>query len=206
MFPLALCVESSRCLAGSTVGPFHHLMSLQTVDIASVDVLGDALRLHLGPNLLPAVATSHIRLGPSITVVLEALAASHRVTVTYGGSEAIVETGACRNGGDPVSTLVSPDRLPSSYRQTIAHGTYCFAGRKITGQSELEDGARMLRAISGRPGSLVVGFPGHPDALTGLVLDTSDQHSLAWSSWHLYPGVDPHMIVTTSALELQEVA
>jgi hypothetical protein len=181
-------------------------MSLLSVDVPPADVIGDALRLHLGPNALPAVAGIRVPVGPDLVLVLEVLAASHRVTVLRSGRPVLVETVACLTGSPLDAPPVDPAALPGAHAVDLGAGCYRFTSERRDGPAPLAEAARLVRALSGRGDALTVGFPGHPDALTGLAMVGAAPAPLAWSTWHLYPGADPHVVATTSVMNLREVA
>lgn len=175
-------------------------MSLLSVDVPPADVIGDALRLHLGPNALPAVASVQVPLAGIGVVVLEVLAASHRVTVVVHDIPVLVETVACATGSTIDPEPVAASALPTRYEGDVGTGTYRFTSDRLSGGRAVTETARHLRALSRRSDALTVGFPGHPDALTGLALVPAPVGTVAWSSWHLYPGADAHVVATTSLL------
>ncbi|HRA34715.1 MAG TPA: DUF2617 family protein [Acidimicrobiales bacterium] len=181
-------------------------MSLLSVDVPPADVIGDALRLHLGPNALPAVAAIRVPVGPHRVLVLEVLAASHRVTLLLHGRPALVETVACATGSPLDAEPVDPYSLPTAHAVDLEPGGYRFTSERRDGHGAVTDAARHVRTLSGRGDALTVGFPGHPDALTGLAVASGPPATLAWSTWHLYPGATPHVVATTSIIELREVA
>ena len=185
-------------------------MSLFPVDISPADVVGDALRLRLGPNTLSAVASCRVELGSEargeLTAVLEVLTASHRVTLISGGRDLVVETVACDPGAStPAAGVVDAFRLPEEHRWATELGPSCFTSRTLHGQTSLDRARAEIDDLDGRAGSVVVGFPGHADALTAVVADRAGLE-LRWRTWHLYPGSDPHHVTTTTTLTLQEAS
>lgn len=182
-------------------------MSLLSVDVPPADVIGDALRLHLGPNALPAVAAVRVPVGHGCTVVLEVLAASHRVSLHRHGRPVLVETVACATGSplDPEPVLASV--LPAHHAATVEGGTYRFASARFEGIAAVDRHATVVRTLGGRADALTVEFPGHPDALTGLAVEpapsvAASPVTVSWSTWHLYPGTAPHVVTTTSSVHL----
>ena len=201
-------------------------MSILSVDVPPTDVIGDALRLHLGPNGLHAVASRRVALGGGWALVLEVLAASHRVTVESPAGPVLVETVAC--GIEAGSPPVDPDRLPGRHEVAVAGGRYHFASERGDGPA-VEAAAERLRAAGARTDTLVVGFPGHPDALTGLVVQaetvpartvpsgadhapadpgagagTGAPATVRWATWHVYPGAAGHVVTTSSSFARSE--
>lgn len=181
-------------------------MSIHSVDVPPTDVIGDALRLHLGPNGLDAVALRRVELADGWALVLEVLAASHRVTLESPTGPVLVETVACGAGSD--RPAVDPERLPAVHQSDFAAGRYVFSSQRGEGP-EATAAAERVRAVGGRSDSLVVEFPGHPDALTGLVVDVSPaagaaSDTVAWSTWHVYPGAAAHVVATSSSFVRSE--
>lgn len=165
-------------------------------DVPVVDVAGDALRLVLGRTEAPAVASRTWSRGPW-TIVAEVLAASHRMTACAPGREAI-ETVACDVGSvDPVDA----SSLPRRHVHRAPTHTATFSSEQVSGHHAVRALAARLRADAGRDDHLVVSFPGHPDALTAVHLEAPTSSSLAWRTWHLYPGRSAHAVVTTTTLE-----
>lgn len=177
-------------------------MSLLSVDVPPADVIGDALRLHLGPNALPAVALVRVPVAGIGVVVLEVLAASHRVTVVHHDRPVLVETVACATGSALDPEPVDPSALPACHHDLLGTGSYRFTSDRLAGARAVAETARHLRTLSQRSDALTVGFPGHPDALTGLAVAPAPAGTVAWSTWHLYPGADPHVVATTSVLDV----
>lgn len=175
-------------------------------DVTPADVIGDALRLHLGRTVWPAVAHEVVPVPGVAQVMLEVLAASHRVTVLAPDGnpdhEWLVETVACGTADAPP---VSADHLPSSHESVGGHGTYRFRSRTDHGDDAVRRAATAVRAM---PRGLAVAFPGHPDALTGLAVSPveatgpSGAGGVAWSTWHVYPGATPHVVTTSSTFSL----
>lgn len=177
-------------------------MSLLSVDVPPADVIGDALRLHLGANALPAVASVRVPVAGIGVVVLEVLAASHRVTVLHHDRPVLVETVACATGSTLDPEPVDASALPTRHEDVSDLGAYRFTSDRLGGTGAVTETARHLRTLSHRADALTVGFPGHPDALTGLALVPAPAGTVAWSSWHLYPGADAHVVATTSVLDV----
>lgn len=174
--------------------------------VVPVDVTGSALRLHLGATTWPSVASERFEQPDGIVLVFEVLAASHRVTLLddRGGSgePLIVETVAC---GDSGSAPVRSDELPRGHSHEVGSGHYRFGSSTVHGTTAVADTAEIVRSRTGsiQPG-LAVAFPGHPDALTALVIDHApNQDGIGWSTWHIYPGDNPHVVTTTSTFSLR---
>lgn len=166
--------------------------------VTPADVIGEALRLHLGPTAWPAVASRSFTVG-SHEVLLEVLAASHRVSVRPAGAAAatLVETVACGAASTPP---VDSEQLPVRHVAALARATYQFESATRFGPDGVERAAREVRHVDH---GLQVAFPGHPDALTGIRLQPQDptgdtEPSITWTTWHVYPGTLPHVVTTSS--------
>ncbi len=174
-------------------------MSLLPLDLPLADVVGDALRLHIGPTDLPAVASVNVSLGGGRRLLLEVLAASHRATVLVSDVALLTETVACAVEGGSGQSPVDPSRLPLTH---TLEG-YRFASRRLEGSVALAQEVAEVRRLGDRGDSVVVGFPGHPDALTGLTVGEYSERSVTWRTWHLYPGPTPHVVTTFSQFDLR---
>ena len=173
--------------------------------VTPADVIGEALRLHLGPTAWPAVASRSFSVGP-FEVMLEVLAASHRVRVcrqvTGSTLDVLTETVACGTAATPP---VANDRLPSHHRADLRGATYQFSSATEFGDAAVGAATTAVRTIDC---GLQVGFPGHPDALTGISLHVAassigdEPTALSWTTWHVYPGARPHVVTTSSNLAL----
>lgn len=153
---------------------------------ATPDLSADGLVLAFrsSPHL-EVVATTSAPLGGALgSVVVEVLAASHRVHLLDGTSTVATEQVAC---------LGAPPASPMPTRATHEAGGRCLrfsASRPELGAEALSRLASRLRTCDDER-TLVVSFPGHPDALTSVqVLDDG------WETWHLYPGAAPHALRT----------
>jgi hypothetical protein len=170
-------------------GAVLHLQLDSRPGIADVSADGLTLRFCATPGL-DVVGTVTARLEAlRLTVLVEVLAASHRVHVLDDDGILATEQVACV--GSPPS-----EALPG-------HASHEARGHRIDFRSErpdldptaLADLATELRSMAGDDGVLVVSFPGHPDALTSVrVLDAG------WESWHLYPGDRPHAVRTSTTV------
>ncbi|MEZ5375758.1 MAG: DUF2617 family protein [Acidimicrobiales bacterium] len=169
------------------------------IDVESVDTDGRALRLHTGPTPHHAVRTLAVDLGPW-RVDLDILSASHRVTVRAGdgATELLVrETVACGASDDAVDA----DTLPGTYGWSVNEWEVQFTSKTVVGDDAVRMAASQLEHLHDVPTAIVGRFPGDDLALTALVADLqmlpiSGAAQLAWHSWHLYPGVDPHAVIT----------
>lgn len=158
----------------------------------NADVSADGLSLRFaGTPGLDVVATMSgtVRDG-ELSVVVEVLAASHRVHVFDDDGLLATEQVACLAG------VAAGERLPASARHDVGDRRLDFTSERPT-----VDGAALaalaaeLRASSRRDDALVVSFPGHRDALTSVRLLPD-----GWETWHLYPGEDAHAVRTRTVL------
>ena len=120
-----------------------------------------------------------------LAVVVEVLAASHRVHLLDDDGVVATEQVACV---DPAPG----GRLPT----TASHVGRGHRLEFSSEQPDLDDStlaglAADLRSDPDDDGSLVVSFPGHRDALTSVRVLAD-----GWESWHLYPGARPHAVRT----------
>lgn len=151
------------------------------------DVSADGLVLRFGgtPGLDVVGTLSGTLEQLGLTVVLEVLAASHRVHVLDDDGVLATEQVACV---DPVPVEPLPARAS---HQVGEHGLEFRSERPDLDGSTLASLAVELRSGAADDAALVVSFPGHRDALTSVrVLGDG------WETWHLYPGERPHAVRT----------
>lgn len=145
---------------------------------------GLVLAFRSSPHLEVVGTMSAQLAGGRGSVVVEVLAASHRVHLLEGADTVATEQVACL-GASPASPL--PARAT---HEAGRHRLRFTASRPELGAEGLTRLASRLRTADGDR-ALVVSFPGHPDALTSVqVLDDG------WETWHLYPGAAPHALRT----------
>ncbi len=185
---------SSRRATTLDTAPLHTAL----LDVEPLDTDGRLLRLHCHQTGHRAVARSTLSFG-AVTVELDVLAASHRVTVrpTHDRSSnaewQIDETVACATN----AAAVESGALPPVYTWRTGPWHLAFESTLERGSEMVETSAADLAARHGEPNHLIVAFPGHHHALTGLQVAGSPD-SLTWRTWHLYPGDDPHVVLTTT--------
>lgn len=152
------------------------------------DVSADGLALSFAATPgLEVVATQEVALGERLTVVVEVLAASHRVHVRGGGGVLASEQVACLG---PVAA-----GLPAAATHVTGDLRLEFASERpaLDGAGLAALATRLRDAADAR--TVVVSFPGHADALTSVrVLDDG------WETWHLYPGPDPQAVRTRTTV------
>lgn len=166
-----------------------HLQLDSRPGIADVSADGLTLRFAGTPGLRVVGTLTGTLHAAGVAVVVEVLAASHRVHVLGDDGVLATEQVACVGDGPPVA-------LPA----TATHGA---GGHRLDFTSERPDLdadglaglATTLRTAGDDRDALVVSFPGHPDALTSV-------HLLAdgWETWHLYPGARPHAVRTRTTV------
>lgn len=153
---------------------------------STTDVSADGLALSFCPTPgLDVVATlvAPLTTAPGCSVLVEVLGASHRVHLRDGRGPIAAEQVACL-GGPP-----TPLPRQASHRS---------GGLRLEfTSSRTAPDARGLAAVAARlragddDHSLVVSFPGHPDALTCVQVLPD-----GWETWHLYPGARPDAVRT----------
>ena len=157
----------------------------------NADVSAEGLTLRFAPTSgLDVVGTLSGELPEvGLTVVLEVLAASHRVHLLDADGILATEQVACLAD-------VAPAPLPAS-------ASYVARGHRLEFRSTrpdldapaLAELADQLRSAGADPAALVVSFPGHRDALTSVRLLED-----GWETWHLYPGDRPHGVRTRTSV------
>jgi hypothetical protein len=151
------------------------------------DVSADGLALRFrGTPGLDVVGTLFATLEAlGLAVVVEVLAASHRVHVLDDDAVVATEQVACV---DP-----APDEpLPgSATHESSAHRLEFRSEQPDLDGPALAELATGLRSGADDEASLLVTFPGHRDAITSVRVLAD-----GWETWHLYPGARPHAVRT----------
>jgi hypothetical protein len=151
-----------------------------------LDTSADQLSFALGMPAHEALAVAEVE-AAGLTVELRLLGASHQVT-----AGPVRETVACMPGGSP--------RLPSVVTEEFAAWTYHFSAQvEQYGAREFGLRVRGVRAgVEGRPDALYGIFPGDPDAVTALALESGP--GVGWRTWHTYPQTG-HIVATYTRME-----
>lgn len=166
-----------------------HLQLDSRPGIADVSADGLTLRFAGTPGLRVVGTLTGTLRAAGVAVVVEVLAASHRVHVLGDDGVLATEQVACV-GDEP------PAPLPATATHVVdGHRLDFTSERPDLDADGLADLATALRTAGDDRDALVVSFPGHPDALTSV-------HLLAdgWETWHLYPGARPHAVRTRTTV------
>lgn len=151
---------------------------------------GLTLRFESTPGLDVVASLSGVLPAAHITVVAEVLAASHRVHVFDHDGLVVTEQVACVGGaGSPLPARA--DHAGGRRRLEFS------SARPVLDAVALAGLAADMRSSAGDDGTLVVSFPGHPDALTSVRLLAD-----GWETWHLYPGDRPHAVRTRTSVAI----
>ncbi|MFJ8148834.1 DUF2617 family protein [Streptomyces sp. NPDC096094] len=166
-------------------------MHVQPLQAPYLDTAADQLCFSLDLTERPALAEREVLVG-GLTVRMRLLGASHQV---FAGP--VRETVACLPG--------AARGLPSRLTRQQAGWTYDF-GATTARLDPPEFGPRVAgildRAAAAEHGLCGV-FPGSPQAVTAVVVETSDEASrtgLVWRTWHTYPQ-DGQIVSTRTRLE-----
>lgn len=150
---------------------------LTSLAVPFVDARASALSWWLGDDAPSPLATLTVA-GPSGSLELRLLGASHHVVATAGTSRC-PEVVACGASDAP---------LPASHDGAVGDADYRFRSTTTA-----YDPARLTRVANGlrrrwtdAPDALVGVFPGSPDALT-VLHGRPLARGWTWSSWHVYP-------------------
>jgi hypothetical protein len=161
-------------------------MTLHRLQVLPRDVAADALGLLLDAPAPPTLAELELGHGDA-RLVLGVLGASHAVTATTGAGR-LTEQVSC----DAVAAggRLLPRRARSGgYRMTSAS--------RAVPAVDLAATAAELRARAADDDAWLCGaFPGDGAALTALTGAPLDS-GWTWRTWHLYPGPEEGVIVTT---------
>jgi hypothetical protein len=163
-------------------------MTRHVLDVEPRDVAAEALGLLLHAPIPPALAELTVRDRQGGSLTLAVLGASHAVLATRPGHRLSeqVSCDAVAAGGRP---------LP---RRTRAGGYALTSATTTVPNAELRATAERLGALAdGHDGWLCGAFPGAADALTAMTGAALPGGGWTWETWHLYPGEESGVIVTT---------
>ncbi|HZG89647.1 MAG TPA: DUF2617 family protein [Pseudonocardia sp.] len=163
-------------------------MTRHLLDVAPRDVRADALGLLLQAPTPPALVELALDDRRGGTLTLGVLGASHAVSATRPGHRLTeqVSCDAVAAGGQP---------LP---RRTRTGGYELTSVITAVPRAELQDTALRLGELAEGQDSWLCGtFPGTRDALTALTGSALPGGGWTWETWHLYPGEENGVIVTT---------
>ena len=163
-------------------------MSMHDLDVEPRDVAAEALGLLLHAPAPAALAELALDDGHGGTVVLGVLGASH-VVVAAAGGRVLTEQVSCdalAAGG-----CALPERAEADgYTLSSAVTALPWAAFDAT--------AARLRARAEHDEGMICGaFPGGAGALTALTAAALPGGGWTWETWHLYPGAERSVIVTT---------
>jgi hypothetical protein len=163
-------------------------MTLHRLEVLPRDVAADALGLLLDAPVPTTLAELELRNGGN-RLVLGVLGASHAVAATTGAGRLTeqVSCDAVAAGGRPLPRSA----CSGGYRMTSAS--------TAVPASDLAATAAELRARAAEDDTWLCGaFPGDGAALTALTGDPL-VGGWTWRTWHLYPGPEKGVIVTTTS-------
>ncbi|WP_219419469.1 DUF2617 family protein [Pseudonocardia nigra] len=165
-------------------------MSLHDLDVEPRDVSAEALGLLLGAPAPAALAELTLHDGTAGTLTLGVLGASHVVTAGVGGHR--------------LTEQVSCDALAAGGRElperAEAVGYAMTSAVTEVPRAEFDATAARLRAVAERDDHwLCAAFPGAAGALTALTAAALPGGGWTWETWHLYPGAERSVIVTTQS-------
>lgn len=166
-----------------------HLQLDSRPGIADESADGLTLRFAGTPGLRVVGTLAGTLRGVGVAVVVEVLAASHRVHVLGDDGVVATEQVACVGDDPPVPLPAAATHLVRGHRLDFT------SDRPDLDAARLADVAATLRTSAEDRDALVVSFPGHPDALTSVRLLAD-----GWETWHLYPGARPHAVRTRTTV------
>ena len=163
-------------------------MSVHLLDVTPRDVAAEALGLLLDAPCPPALAELTFDDGRGGSITLGVLGASHVV--------------AARVPGRLLTEQVSCDAVAGGGRLLPRHarvGEYEIdSATTIVPRAELDATAEHLRRqAAARDGWICGSFPGADSAVTALTAAALPGGGWDWRTWHLYPGEQEGVIVTT---------
>jgi Protein of unknown function DUF2617 len=163
-------------------------MTLHQLDVEPRDVAAEALGLLLDAPAPEALAELALDDGRGGTLVLGVLGASHVVSAAVDGRTLTeqVSCDALAMGG-----WALPERAE-------ADGYTLSSAVTALPRAALDATAARLRARAERDDRMLCGaFPGGAGALTALTAAVLPGGGWTWETWHLYPGAERSVIVTT---------
>jgi Protein of unknown function DUF2617 len=163
-------------------------MSLYDLDVEPRDVTAEALGLLLHAPAPAALAELALDDGRGGTLVLGVLGASHVVTAAAAGG-VLTEQVSC-------DALAAGGRaLPE---RAEAEGYALSSAVTEMSRADFDALAAQLRSRAERDDRMICGaFPGGAGALTALTAAALPGGGWTWETWHLYPGPERSVIVTT---------
>jgi Protein of unknown function DUF2617 len=163
-------------------------MTLHQLDVEPRDVAAEALGLLLHAPAPVALAELALDDGRGGTLVLGVLGASHVVTAVAGG-HVLTEQVSC-------DALAAGGRaLPE---RAEAEGYALSSAVTELSRADFDATAAQLRFRAQRDDRMICGaFPGGAGALTALTAAALPGGGWTWETWHLYPGPERSVIVTT---------
>jgi hypothetical protein len=163
-------------------------VSVHDLDVEPRDVTAEALGLLLHAPAPAALAELALDDGHGGTVVLGVLGASHVVTAAAGG-RVLTEQVSCdalAAGG-----CALPERAEAA-------GYTLSSTVTALPWADFDATAARLRARAEHDERMICGaFPGGAGALTALTAAELPGGGWTWETWHLYPGAERSVIVTT---------
>ncbi|MFD3916525.1 DUF2617 family protein [Streptomyces sp. NPDC058603] len=162
-----------------------------TLDAPYLDTDADQLCFSLDLTERPALAERVVSLG-GLEVRLRLLGASHQVI-----AGPVLETVACLRG--------AVRGLPETCVRHLPGWVYNFGAttRRLTSEEFSAEVAQVLGKAADAEHSLCGVFPGSPEAVTAVVVETArglHGAGLIWRTWHTYPQ-NGQIVSTYSQLE-----
>ena len=165
-------------------------MTVHLLDVTPRDVTAEALGLLLDAPLPPTLAELTVDDGCGGQITLGVLGASHVVAARVPG-RLLTEQVSCE------AVAAGGRRLPERTRV----GEYELTSTTTSvPQAHLEATAAHLRSQAAtRDGWICGSFPGADSAVTALTATALPDGGWTWRTWHLYPGDQEGVIVTTES-------
>lgn len=160
------------------------------VGIPFADTSVGDLTFSLQQERLAPVCGTTVVLSPEETLELNVLGCSHQVILVDKGRDLVVETLACLSGvpaalPDTASTrLTGPD---AADRSAAIHHRFESSTRSLDDADFQRAVRRITDDAQASRHSAVARFPGHPGAVTAIVLEPTIDRSIGWTTWHCYP-------------------
>ena len=152
---------------------------LARLTVPFADASAGQLTWSLAPADVSPLAAISVALDGAV-VRLAVLGSSHQVEASLPGAAACVESVTCDGAG--------PAFFPGAEERDLEGLHYRFSSRveRLDDRAFAARARRLRLRLGPDPRALIASFPGHPDALTGLVARV-DGRGVAWRTWHAYP-------------------
>lgn len=160
------------------------------VGIPFADTSVGDLTFSLRQERLAPVCGTTVVLSPEQTLELNVLGCSHQVILVEKDHDVLVETLACLSGVPAALPETASSRItgldPVDRSDAVRH--QFESSTRALDDTEFQRAVRRITDGAGaQRHSVVARFPGHPGAVTAIVLEQAVGRGIGWTTWHCYP-------------------